>query len=130
MPQELNGPNSSKQSSQPPSPPFSAIWETLLQLLLVLLFTPSLLHFKLHKFLLTPLQLGLHSLKGGKGERGGVVFAGGREMKIFSTLFRDFGKYGRETVFSTLDGAGNYWKKRDINIGNHKKRYFDIWTSF
>ena len=20
-------------------------------------------------------------------------------------------KYGRETVFSTLDGAGNYWKK-------------------
>ena len=24
--------------------------------------------------------------------RGGVVFAGGREMKIFSTVFRDFGK--------------------------------------
>ena len=27
---------------------------------------------------------------GGRGE--GVVFAGGREMKIFSTVFRDFGK--------------------------------------
>ena len=24
--------------------------------------------------------------------RGGVVFPGGREMKIFSTVFRDFGK--------------------------------------
>ena len=23
---------------------------------------------------------------------GGVVFVGGREMKIFSTVFRDFGK--------------------------------------
>ena len=93
MPQELNGPNSSKQNSQPRSPPFSAIWKTLLQLLLVFLFTPSLFHFKLHKFLLTPLQLGLHSLKGGGGgERGGVVFAGGWEMKIFSTVFLDFGK--------------------------------------
>ena len=96
MPQESNGPNSSKQNSQPPSPPFSAIWKTLLQLLLVFPFTPSLFHFKLHKFLLTPLQLGLHSLKGrggggGRG-RGGVVFAGGWEMKIFGTVFLDFGK--------------------------------------
>ena len=51
----------------------------------------------------------------GGGE--GVVFAGGREMKIFSTVFRDFGKdmvgkryfqqYVRETVFSTQHGAGN-----------------------
>ena len=95
MPQELNGPNSSKQNSQPPSPPFSAIWKTLLQLLLVFLFTPSLFHFKLHKFLLTPLQLGLHSLKGGGGGGGGgggVVFAGGGEKKIFSTVFLVFGK--------------------------------------
>ena len=47
------------------------------------------------------------------GRGGGrIVFAGGREMKIFSTVFRGFWeKYGRETVFSTLDGAGNYWKK-------------------
>ena len=43
---------------------------------------------------------------------GDVVFAGGREMKIFSIIFRDFGKkISRGTVFSTLDGAGNYWKK-------------------
>ena len=43
----------------PPSPlfpPFNAISETLLQLLLSFLFTPSLFHFKLYKFLLTPLQ--------------------------------------------------------------------------
>ena len=33
-------------------------------------------------------------------------------MKIFSIIFRDFGKkISRGTVFSTLDGAGNYWKK-------------------
>ena len=56
---------------------------------------------------------------GGRGGGGGegVVFAGGREMKIFSTVFRDFGKdmvgkryfqqYVRETVFSTQHGAGN-----------------------
>ena len=30
-------------------------------------------------------------LKGGGG-RGGAVFAGGREMKLFSTVFQDFGK--------------------------------------
>ena len=30
---------------------------------------------------------------------------------------RFWGKYGRETVFSTLGGAGNYWKKqREIGI--------------
>ena len=39
---------------------------------------------------------------------GGVVFAAGRKMKIFSTVFsRSWEKYGRETVFSTLGGAGN-----------------------
>ena len=33
-------------------------------------------------------------------------------MKIFSIIFRDFGKkISRGMVFSTLDGAGNYWKK-------------------
>ena len=41
-----------------------------------------------------------------------VGFAGGREIKIFITVFQDLGKkYGWETVFPTLDGAGNYWKK-------------------
>ena len=53
----------------------------------------------------------MKNLKKERG-RGVVVFAGGREMRIFSTVFRDFGeKYGREAVFSALDGAGNYWKK-------------------
>ena len=33
-----------------------------------------------------------------------VVFAGGREMKIFSIVFLGSG-------FAILDGAGNYWKK-------------------
>ena len=48
----------------------------------------------------------------GRGWGGeGVVFAGRREMKIFSTAFRFWEKYGRETVFPTLDGAGKYWKK-------------------
>ena len=52
---------------------------------------------------------------GGRG--GGGVFAGGLEMKIFSTIFRDFEKYDQETVFPTLDGASNYWKKyREIEI--------------
>lgn len=41
----------------PPSLPFNAIFKTLLQLLLVFLFIPYNYHFKLHKFLLTPLQL-------------------------------------------------------------------------
>ena len=67
-------------------------------------------------------------------EGGDVVFSGRHEIKNFGTVFRDFGKkYGNgiwETVFSTLDGAGNYWKKlREIGIGNEKKRYLDIWTS-
>ena len=50
MTEALNGQNL-------PSLPLNATWETLLQLLLVFLFTPSLLHFKLYKFLLTLLQL-------------------------------------------------------------------------
>ena len=62
MTQALNGQDSSKQNSQPPFPPCNAIWKTLLQLLLVF-FPPSLYHFKRYKFLLTPLQLGLHSLQ-------------------------------------------------------------------
>ena len=49
--------NSSKQNSQPPSPSFNAIWKTLPQVLLVFLFTPSLFHFKLYKFLSIQLQL-------------------------------------------------------------------------
>ena len=62
MTKTLNGQNSYKQNfklaTTLPLPPFStfqyfnAIWNTLLQLLLVLLFTDSLLHFKLIKFLL------------------------------------------------------------------------------
>ena len=56
------------------------------------------------------IHFGLVTLMGmgGEGERG-RIFTGRREMKIFSTVFRGFGeKHGRETVFSTLDGAGNY----------------------
>ena len=35
--------------------------------------------------------------------KGGVVFAGGREMKIFSTVFRDFGgkKWSGNGIFNT-----------------------------
>ena len=45
----------------------------------------------------------------GGGGGGGIVFASGREMKILSTVFRDFlEKYGRKTVFPTTDGAGKY----------------------
>ena len=58
----VNDQNSSNQNSQPPYPPSNAIWETLLQLLLVF-FIPSLFYFKLYKFLLTPFQLWLHSLQ-------------------------------------------------------------------
>ena len=57
MAKALNGQYSSKQHSQPPSPPFNAICKTLPQLLLAFLFIPSLFHFKLYKFLLIPLQL-------------------------------------------------------------------------
>ena len=47
-----------------------------------------------------------------EGERC-VAFIGGGEMKIFSTVFWDFKeKYGWETLFSTLDGAGCYWEKQ------------------
>ena len=56
------------------------------------------------------------ALRRGSGGGGGV-FAGGLEMNIFSTIFRDFEKYDQETVFPTLDGASNYWKKyREIEI--------------
>ena len=57
MKKVMNGQNSSKTT------PFNVIWKTLLQLLLVFLFTPSFFHFKLYKFLLIPLQLWLHSLR-------------------------------------------------------------------
>ena len=51
------------------------------------------------------------SMRGGRGVGG--VFAGRREMKIFSTVFRDFGKnMVGKTVFSTLGGVGNYWRKQ------------------
>ena len=54
---------------------------------------------------------------GGRGGGGGGGFAGGVGMKVFSTIFRDFEKYDQETVFPTLDGASNYWKKyREIEI--------------
>ena len=57
MTKALNDQNSCKQSSQAPSLRFNTIWKTLPHLLLVFLFTPSQCHFKLSKFLLTPLQL-------------------------------------------------------------------------
>ena len=48
-----------------------------------------------------------------EGEGGGVVFGSRQEMKIFSTVFRDFGKnMVGKTVFSTLGGVGNYWRKQ------------------
>ena len=47
MTKALNGQNFSKQFFQFLSPSFNAICKTLLQLLLVLRFTPSLFHFKL-----------------------------------------------------------------------------------
>ena len=53
MTKALNDQNSSNQNSQPPYPPSNAIWKTLLQLLLVFFFIPSLFYFKLYKFLLT-----------------------------------------------------------------------------
>ena len=34
-------------------------------------------------------------------------------------IFRFWEKYGREIIFSTLDGAGNYWK-------NNEKSGFEI----
>ena len=37
-------------------------------------------------------MLFIDALLGGGGGGGDVVFAGGWEMKIFSTVFRDFGK--------------------------------------
>ena len=58
----LNVQNSFKENSQPPTPPFSAIWKTLLQLSLILLFIFSLFHFKFYTFLLTLLQLWFYSL--------------------------------------------------------------------
>ena len=57
MKKALNGQNSSKQNSEPPSHRFNAIWKTLAQLLLVFRFTPSLFHFKFYIFFLIPLQL-------------------------------------------------------------------------
>ena len=51
--------------------------------------------FKIYRYLLLQAFkvcltiLGHYALK---GLRGGVVFSGGRKMKIFSTVFRDFGK--------------------------------------
>ena len=44
---------------------------------------------------------------------GGGVFAGRREMKILIAVFRYFGKnMVGKTVFSTLGGVGNYWRKQ------------------
>ena len=43
-------------------------------------------------------------------------------------ISRFWGKYGRETVFSTLDGAGNYKKnneKSELVIKNFKKIFFE-----
>ena len=73
-----------------------------------------------------------------RGTRARCIQWGGRSI-CWWTGNEDFqysiswfwGKYGLATVFSTLDGAGNYWKKtQEIGIWNLKKRYSDIWTSF
>ena len=64
MTKALNGQSSSKQNFHPPlSTHFNTFWKTLLQSLVVFLVTPSLFHFKLYKFLRTPLQIRLHSLQ-------------------------------------------------------------------
>ena len=61
---------------------------------------------------------------------GSSIFRWARNEDFQYGISRFWENYGRETVFSTLDGAGNYrGKKREIEIGNHKKQYFDIWTS-
>ena len=63
MTKALSRQSSSKQNFQLPSSPlFNAIWKALLQILLVLLFSPSLFHFKFYKFFLAPFQLLLHIL--------------------------------------------------------------------
>ena len=54
MKKTMSGQNSSKQNSQPFPHPFNAIWKILLYH--VFLFTLSLFHFKLYKFLLAPFQ--------------------------------------------------------------------------
>ena len=64
MTKAMNNENSSKKNFHPPLfSPLNALGKTLLQLLFVFHFTPSLFPFKLYKFLLTPLQLRLHSLR-------------------------------------------------------------------
>ena len=63
---------------------------------------------------------------------GSSIFRWARNEDFQYGILRFWENYGRETVFSTLDGAGNYrGKKREIEIrsSNHKKQYFDIWAS-
>ena len=72
---------------------------------------------------------------------GRIVFSGRWEIKDFQyDISRFWEKYGRETVFSTLDGAGNYKKnnekselviiKNGILIFGHLflKNYFLLFT--
>ena len=61
------------------------------------------------------------------GGRSICHWAGHEDFQCGSWRF--WKKYCRETAFSKLDGAGNYWKKyQEIWIWNNNKRYFDIWT--
>ena len=69
----------------------------------------------------------------GEGWGGGIVFASGREMKIFSTVFRDFGKnMVRKRYFKPQMVPVNTEKKnKKKNTKKPKKpREIGIWTSF
>ena len=62
---------------------------------------------------------------GGGGE--GVVFAGGQEEKIFSTVFRDFGK---DVKWDLKDIVGKrYFQHKTVPViprKNNKKLWFEI----
>ena len=48
-------------------------------------------------------------INGGRGERSICRWTRNEDFQYFISRFWE--KYGRETVSSTLDGAGNCWKK-------------------
>ena len=64
-------------------------------------------------------------------QRGGrSIFRWTGNKKFQYGISRFWEKYGPETVFSTLDSAGNYQKKQpEIGGGNQKKWYFDTHLS-
>ena len=88
---------------------------------------------KFVKFLVTPILKNIRErlFLGAWGGGGSSIcrWTGNEDFQYGISRFWE--KYGRETVFSALDGAGNYWKKqREIGIWNNKKRYCYIWASF